>query len=412
LGDGRKLIGRFRFSFVTTLCFLGLLALASCGQKPLLYDVKVAPDHITPNADGDTDITLIEYGLGRNADLSIYFIDEEGTRHYFREREPRAPREDYRVFFSGVVDDRLLPDGTYTWVIAAEGEGGERTEERGQLTISEADSAYPEISQFTVSPPVFTPNRDGLSDRVRMNLYVEKGIESLQVYLEGENGERFPVEEEPGLRKPEEAGLHTYDYDAGVDRGAEPPPDGVYTVFAVSQDKVGQRHEVTNTLTIEGGGVPKAEILQGTVEWSTSSVLLGQTLCFTLTVDNYGPVPIRTSGPPPGTLYESDQNFNTLGYHEESGAWRVGINFDTSIRDYPFRWAVGEPEQLVTVERDGQTFYYLPSGTRGKVHGCVRILEEPPRNPLYFWAGLIHEDVEISNINNRVDPEWVEIQVP
>lgn len=398
--------------FLLALSLISLLSLNGCGQKPLLYDVNVAPEHITPNADGDTDITLIEYGLSRNADLSIYFIDQGGTHHYFRNKEPRAAREDYRVFFGGIIDDKMLPDGTYTWVVDAAADDGERMEERGELTISQADTVYPEISQFTLSPPVFTPNRDGLDDRVRMNLYVEKDVENLQVYLEGEDGGRYPVEEEPGLRKQGEAGLHTYDYDAGVDRGADPPPDGTYTVYAVAQDKVGQRHTVTDTLTIEGGGVPRAEVLQATVDWSSSSVLLGDTLCFTLTVDNYGPVPIRTSGPSPGTLYEGDQNFNALGYHEESGAWRVGINFDTSIRDYPFRWAVGEPEQLETVERDGQTFYYLPAGARGHVHGCVRLLDEPPRNPLYFWAGLIHEDVEISNINNRVDPEWINIQVP
>jgi hypothetical protein len=111
-------------------------------------------------------------------------------------------------------------------------------------------------------------------------------------------------------------------------------------------------------------------------------------------------------------MYESDQNFNTLGYTEESGAWRVGISYDTSLRDYPFRWAVGEPEQLITVEQDGQRFYYLPARSRGRVHGCVRVLDEPPRNPLYFWAGLIHEDVEITNVNQRVDPEFVTIQVP
>jgi hypothetical protein len=129
-------------------------------------------------------------------------------------------------------------------------------------------------------------------------------------------------------------------------------------------------------------------------------------------VENYGSVPIRTSGPAPGALYESDQNFNTLGYHEESGAWRIGIDFDTSLRNYPFRWAVGEPDQLETVQRDGDSFYYLPAGERGRVRGCIRLLSEPPRNPLYFWAGLIHEDVEISNVNNRVDPELVTIQVP
>jgi hypothetical protein len=165
-------------------------------------------------------------------------------------------------------------------------------------------------------------------------------------------------------------------------------------------------------LTISNGGVPRAEVLKATVEWSASTLVLSETLCFTLTVDNYGSVPIRTSGPAAGTEYRSDQNFNTLGYHEESGAWRVGIDFDTSLRNYPYRWAVGEPEQLITVERDGQTFTYLPAGARGKVYGCIQIVDEPSRNPLYYWAGLIHEDVEISNVNNRVDPEFVTIQVP
>jgi hypothetical protein len=402
---------RFRLWLILVLSFFGLLALVGCGSRPLLYGVEFGSDTITPNADGDTDIVEIQYGLDRSAALSIYFIDSHGTSHYFRDAEPRGPRKDYKVYFGGVIDDRMLPDGTYTWVVEAATKDGERVEERGQLTISQADSVYPEISQFTVSPPVFTPNRDGLGDRVRMNLYVEKDVETIQVYLQNDD-ERYPVEEQPGLRKPGEAGLHTYDFDAYVDQGAQPPPDGSYTVFAVAQDKVGQRHEVTSTLTIIGGGVPRAEILQASVDWSSSYVELSDTLCFTLTVDNYGSVPIRTSGPAPGALYDSDQNYNTLGYGVESGAWRVGVDFDTSLRNYPFRWAVGEPEQLVSVEQDGQTFYYLPASARGKAYGCIRILDVPPRNPLYFWAGLIHEDVEISNVNNRVDPEFVEIHAP
>jgi hypothetical protein len=34
----------------------------------------------------------------------------------------------------------------------------------------------------------------------------------------------------------------------------------------------------------------------------------------------------------------------------------------------------------------------------------------PSRNPQYFWAGLIHEDVEV--VNERVGPELVEIMEP
>jgi len=34
------------------------------------------------------------------------------------------------------------------------------------------------------------------------------------------------------------------------------------------------------------------------------------------------------------------------------------------------------------------------------------------RNPQYFWAGLIHEEVEIATINNRVDPHFIQIEQP
>jgi hypothetical protein len=145
---------------------------------------------------------------------------------------------------------------------------------------------------------------------------------------------------------------------------------------------------------------------------------LGDTLYFTLTVENYGTVPIRTSGPQPGACYDMDQNFNAPrpekpeGYPEESGAWRVGIDFDTSLRNYPFRWAVGSPDDLDVVTLDGQKYYYLAAGKRAVVTGCIRLTQIPPRDPLYFWAGLIHEDVEITALNNRVDPHQIMIDRP
>ncbi len=395
---------------MVTLLLLLALGLAACGDKPLLYDVSFGADQISPNADGQNDIVLIKYGLGRSADVSIYLIDSAGERHYFRRDEPRAPRSDYQVYFGGVINDRMLPDGTYTWVVEAVDQEGERAEERGTLTLSEADTFFPEISQFTLDRQVFTPNRDGLSDRVIMTLAVEKDVEQLQVYLRGENGVRYPVDKEPGLREPGEAGVHQYDYDGGVDDGAEPPDDGTYVVYAVAQDKVGQRDLVTRTLTIEGGGVPKAEILQATVDWSATWVVLSQTLCFTTTVNNYGPVPIRTSGPPPGTPYRDDQNYNTLGYGIAAGGWRVGVENEASLSSYPYRWAVGEADQLIEVVIAGQTYSYLPAGARGRVYGCVQLTEVPVPNPLEWWVGLIHERVEITNINNHVDPIFVEVQ--
>jgi len=195
-----------------------------------------------------------------------------------------------------------------------------------------------------------------------------------------------------------------------VDLGADPPPDGSYTVTMQARDAVGQWTVATGTLTIENGGVPRVYILNGEVEWSAGTVPLNSTLYFTLTVDNDSLVPIRTSGPPPDTVYDSDQNYATLGEYEQSGVFRVGVHCETSPTDHPWRWAVGGPDDLVM---DDEGHLYLPAGGRAVVTGGIRFVDVvPARNPQYCYASLIHEDVEISMVNYRVDPVFLRIQVP
>ena len=183
-------------------------------------------------------------------------------------------------------------------------------------------------------------------------------------------------------------------------------------MVAEAADAVGQQVRVSNQLAIRNGGVPRADIVNAEVDFSATTVILGDTLVFTLTVENYGDAPIRTSGPPPGTVYDMQQNANTLGWFDESGAWRVGIDCDTCIRDYPWRWALGTPETLTPIEEGGETHYYLMPGQAATISGAVRLTAAPDRNPLYFWAGLIHEDVEVSTVNNRVGPELITIEKP
>jgi hypothetical protein len=292
------------------------------------------------------------------------------------------------------------------------------------LTITSADTTPIEITQLTASPSVFTPNRDGLADRATINVAINKNAE-LRVYLQGADNIQYPVTEKAGLRKAGEKGLHTFDYDAGVDNGAEPPPDGTYTVYAQATDGVGQHAIATTTLTIQDGGVPRAEIVDGQIDLSICPtpnaqcpIRLGDTLYFTLTVENYGTVPLRTSGPQPGACYDLDQNFNAprpdrpRGYAEESGVFRAAIGFDTQLLNYPFRWAIGGPGELEKRTIDGQDYYYLPVGKRAVITGCIRITRVPPRNPFAMWAGLIHEDVEISSLNDRVDSHSVNVEAP
>ena len=71
--------------------------------------------------------------------------------------------------------------------------------------------------------------------------------------------------------------------------------------------------------------------------------------------------------------------------------------------------SVGSHSELEAVQRGDEILYYLMPGQRALVHGSIRILSPPPRNPTPFWAGLIHEDVEI--VNPRVDPKWITVDL-
>jgi hypothetical protein len=414
-----------RFIF-TALLLVVVVLLSACGSRELLSTASFAPETISPNADGAQDATSIHYELGRKADVSIYLQDAAGQRYYLRNAQPRTPGV-YDVLFGGVVDGQLLADGAYTWVIEATDEAGQTQSAQGSFAVQDGEKTPPQITQFTIYPKAFTPNRDSISDRVTINVALNKPA-TLLVTLQNElcHGSNTPPADNPTLdcasyplqekegaaRKSGEAGLHEYDYDAGVDLGAEPPPDGTYVVTVRVEDAIGQTATMTDTLTITDGGTPRAEIVDGTVNFSRSSLLVGDTLYFTVTVENYGAVPIRTSGPEPGYIYDLDQNYNVPGFAEESGAWRIGIDFDTSQRNYPFRWAVGGRGDLITRTIEGKTYTYLPPNTKAVVTGGIKLTEKPPRDPLYFWAGLIHEDVEISSINNRVDPHSITIDEP
>lgn len=386
-------------------------------DRSLVKEADFGLDTITPNADGDRDVTRISYTLSRSADLSIFFSDEAGRTYFFRQKERRSAG-DYSVLFSGVVqgfsrpgenieglvETRLLPDGEYTWFIEATDADANIERKSGWLTVREGDSLLPDIQGLSVNPPTFTPNRDGISDRVTINLYIPKAAE-VRVFLLGDDGTKYPMEEREREVPPGQAGIHEYDYEGGVDQGASPPEDGSYLIWATAQDDEGQRVSNTVPLTIENGGIPRADIVQADVDWSSETVVLCDTLVFTLTIENYGNAPIRTTGPAPGTVYDSNWNYNTLGWHVESGAWRVAVGFDNQLSDYPFRWAVGNQSDLVQIGEH----WYLPAGKRATITGGIRLVDLPARNPSYYWVGLIHEDVEIAEFNNRVDPLFLTI---
>lgn len=405
---------------------VGLGWLIFRSNPSLLREVEVEHQVITPNADGSDDATPIKYELSRNARVSIYFEDETGQRYYFRELQPRGVGQ-YEVLFSGVVQGytlpnedisgeilaRLLQNGTYTWTVEAVDENGTIESVGGSLAISEADTQLPEIRNFSLDTQTFSPNQDGIDDRVQIQFFLPKEVASTRVFVITPEGAELPVAELERGVAPGLPGRHYFDYEGGVDNNATPPPDGTYPVIALVEDAEGQKIRVEDQLTLEFGGVPRAEIISpaigDTVAFNSTAVALCDEITFTLTVQNYGTTPIRTTGPAPGITYDSDWNYNTLGWETESGAWRVGIGYENELSNYPYRWAVGNRQDL---QKIGEHYYLMP-GERAVVTGTIRLVGPfGERNPQPVWAGLIHEDVEISQFNNRVDPHQILIDIP
>ncbi len=447
-------------ALVALLIAVGIGYLVLRPPVALLTAASFDRPRISPNADGQDDLAVIQYKLSRPAVISIYLDAPNGDRYYFRQDE-RRPAGSYRVLFSGIVggftlpgetvagviERRLIPNDTYTWVIEAV-DGGKTARKTGTLVVADADSALPEITAFEISPAEFTPNQDGIRDRVSVNVYLAKPA-SLSVYLEDTSGQRYYLPEREEGRQPGDMGNHEYDYDGGVDQGMVPPPDGEYAVFAVAQDDEGQRIVRQGHLAIRDGGLPQVEIVPQTAgavvyfgqmpyderyftsldiageplakpegvisDLTTLTLVQGDLLVFKLTVHNYGATPIRTAGPFPGTVYQFDQTAASLEAYEESGAWRVGINCHTAYSDFPWRWALGPRDELQAVyddERD-ETYYYLLPGQRAEVWGAIRMAEiRKARNPQECWAGLIHEDVGIPPFQSRVGAREIELVPP
>jgi hypothetical protein len=190
------------------------LLVSSCVPQPLLSNVSFSDDLITPNADRERDVLVISYDLSRPAVVSISFVDDGGETYYFRDHIRYGPSVDvpYEVYFAGVVDGyelpgeafdefsvekRVLQDGRYTWVVEAIDPVSGATERvTGAVTIENADTSLPELKGFSIHPPVFSPNRDGLNDRATINVDLKKDVEELTVYLTGPDGVRYHVEED------------------------------------------------------------------------------------------------------------------------------------------------------------------------------------------------------------------------
>ena len=80
-------------------------------SRPLIDGAGFDDEGITPNADGENDLTTFRYTLTDNATISLQLTDEAGNAYTFRDGLARVA-DDYSVLFGGIVDGYVLPDET------------------------------------------------------------------------------------------------------------------------------------------------------------------------------------------------------------------------------------------------------------------------------------------------------------
>jgi hypothetical protein len=340
----------------------------------------------------------------------VYLVNETG-KYVLRENQSRVAG-DFEILFGGSVNNKTIGDGTYQVVVEATAEDGVSESKLGTLTVVDADTTLPELQAFTVFPQEFTPNQDGLDDRVIIRYYLTKPARVTVYLTDGKT--KFPIDEKKETTlltedKLSEIGPHEYDYDGGIDRGAPPPPDGTYTVVAEAVDAIGNVVTMQAPLTIKDGGTPRAAIIGSAGDFNPTNLPLGETVFFTVTVKNVGTVPIRTKGPEPGYIYATSQNFNVIEEYEEPGIWRLGVDSEgNSIgRQYPYRWQLGTTNELTAIEREGETIYYLMPGQVVTVSGGIKITDKPPKIDPFYWFGLVQEQVRI--VEDRVEPTRITV---
>ncbi len=366
--------------------FVALIAVAGC-QGPLLHSATVSSNTIRPNGQGD--LVFFGYSVGEIALVSISLEDAAGNRWWLRRDEMRSAG-DYLARFDGAivpeqhVNDRLvLPDGEYRWAIQAVSQANPNivASETGILTVVDADTDVPDVTQLVVEPRVLQPNGDGTNDETVISYAVSKDA-LVDVYVTDADGRSY-VLDNPTERV---ASLQSHRWN-GQSNGRL-VPDGEYMVHIRARDEAGNVIDRAVSVIVSQGGVPKLVITSA--RFTPISVPRGGALNVEITVENVGDVPIYTLGPPSGTTYTTQMNFNSFRsddpnappkFFERAGVWRVGVDWESSGRPYPVRWAL-------TDELDQPI---LP-GEESTITGTIEVLIDRTTT-VVFWASVVQEGV-------------------
>ncbi len=179
------------------------------------------PETITPNGDGQTDVSTVTFTLSAPATVAATVVDEADVDLI----ELQSPRWRRAGTHTLEFDGAGLPDGRYAIRLVARSAAGDEAEARIPVSVTRT------LVAASVAPAVFSPNGDGLADRVavRFGLTQEAAV-TLRVFRD----DRWVATAFTGTLA---AGQRTVRWDGAKRRGRL--RDGRYTAVLEVTDAVG-----------------------------------------------------------------------------------------------------------------------------------------------------------------------------
>jgi hypothetical protein len=367
------------------LLLSGVLLLgAACAPQPLT-GLRQAPPPPSPDLRDPHNRLDVHYHLNAAATISSRIVAADGSAWVMYTDAPRPTPGDYVLQFDGTVsgpsanERRVLPDGDYQVVLDVQS-GARRQQEQVPMTIRNADTAPPDVSDLAVLPDRISPNFDAQDDVTHVTYRLAKDA-LVSLFLDASSPSGAARRVWRGEEIKVAAGVQSLTFD-GIANG-QPVASGNYVLGIRARDQAGNVVERGTPLVVEDSGVPDASIVSASI--GPLQIIRGGEVCLDAIVKNTGQTTLRTQGPDPGYVYGSLDTYASIQDHqfaEHAGYWRIGLSSsgstDISGASYPYRWGFGHD---------------LQPGEEAIVHGCVKVLNE--QDKLVYFAGLVQENVAI-----------------
>lgn len=189
------------------------------------FTVIAEPYAISPNGDGNNDYTVIsvaERSDGTITELEVTIKDESGNVVY----HDKSPEFMESVIFNGIIGGDILPDGKYTFDIAATYQSGVVAESSFELVID----TVPPVVLLNYGYKKFSPNGDGFRDSFIVEQAAEENLTWTSEIRSREGGLIYT--------KTWRDATSDFIWDGRTSEGSD-APEGFYTYKVYARDDAG-----------------------------------------------------------------------------------------------------------------------------------------------------------------------------